>query len=77
MQLKRAASNVLVCSSSLRIHLILAATSRGNWSKKELPLKKKREEHLALRPSTREDEKGRVERREEKLEEIAELSNEA
>ena len=78
MQLKQAALNVLVCcGSSLRIHLILAATSRGNWSKKELLLQKKREEHLALRPSTREDEKGRVERREEKLEEIAELSNEA
>ena len=77
MQLKQAASNVLVCISSLRIHLILAATSRGNWSKKELFLQKKREEHLALRSSTREDEKGRGERSEEKLEEIAEMSNEA
>ena len=77
MQLKQAASNVLVCSSSLRIHLILAATSRGNWSKKELFLQKKREEHLALRSSTREDEKGRVERMEEELEEIAKLSNDA
>ena len=40
-------------------------------------LQKKREEHLALRSSTNDDEKGRVERSEEKLEEIAEMSNEA